>query len=117
MPQEELSGYIGLAHELLAKAGVRIGDRIRLELKRAAGEEVVEGLLMPRYRTESEENYVVVKLKTGYNVGVRVDSSTKITQLGKGQQPQFTASASALPEAWSSQGFDREHRRHNCEQS
>ncbi len=51
---------------------------------------MVEGLLMPRYRTETEENYVVVKLKTGYNVGVRIDSSTKITLLGKGQQPQFT---------------------------
>jgi len=61
-----------------------------LELKRAGGQEVVEGLLMPRYRTETEENYVVVKLKTGYNVGVRIDSSTKITLLGKGQQPQFT---------------------------
>ncbi len=90
MPQEELSGYIGLAHELLAKTGVRIGDRIRLELKHAEGQDTVEGLLMPRYRTETEENYVVVKLKTGYNVGVRIDSSTKITLLGKGQQPQFT---------------------------
>jgi len=90
LPQEELSGYIGQAHELLTKAGVRIGDRIRLELKRARGQEVVEGLLMPRYRTETEENYVVVKLKTGYNVGVRIDSSTKLTLLGAGQQPQFT---------------------------
>jgi glutamyl-tRNA(Gln) amidotransferase subunit D len=61
-----------------------------LELKRAGEQEVVEGLLMPRYRTETEENYVVVKLKTGYNVGVRIDSSTKIALLGKGQQPQFT---------------------------
>lgn len=90
MPQEELSGYIGLAHELLTKAGARIGDRIRLELKRTEGQEVVEGLLMPRYRTETEENYVVLKLKTGYNVGVRIDPSAKITMLGKGQQPQFT---------------------------
>ncbi len=51
---------------------------------------MVEGLLMPRYRIETEENYVVVKLKTGYNVGVRIDSSTKLTLLGAGQQPQFT---------------------------
>ncbi len=90
MPQEELNGYIGLANELLSKAGVQIGDRIQLELKRPGGQETVEGLLMPRYRTESEENYLVVKLKTGYNVGVRIDSSTKISILGKGQQPQFT---------------------------
>ena len=76
---------------------------------------MVEGLLMPRYRTETEENFVVVKLKTGYNVGVRIDSSSKIALLGKGQQPQSTVSASTFPEAWSSQGFDREHWGHNCE--
>jgi len=90
LSREELSGYIGLSHELLAKAGVQIGDRIRLELKRAAGQEIVEGLLMPRYLTGGEENYVVVKLRTGYNVGVRIDPSTRVTVLGKGQEPQFT---------------------------
>jgi glutamyl-tRNA(Gln) amidotransferase subunit D len=45
---------------------------------------------MPRYETGHEENYVVVKLKTGYNVGVRVDSSTRVSALGAGQPPQFT---------------------------
>jgi glutamyl-tRNA(Gln) amidotransferase subunit D len=45
---------------------------------------------MPRYETGHEENYIVLKLKTGYNVGVRVDSSTKVSVLGGGQQPQFT---------------------------
>jgi len=67
----------------------KIGDRIRLEVERSGGQETVEGLLMPRYRTRSEENYVVLKLRSGYNVGVRVDSSTKISMLGKGQVPQF----------------------------
>ena len=90
MPQEDLSGYTEQAYELLAKAEARIGDRIRLELKRVGGQDVVEGLLMPRYRSETEENYVVVKLKTGYNVGVKIDSSSKVVLLGKGQEPQFT---------------------------
>jgi len=67
-----------------------VGDRIRLDLKRGSTQEQVEGLLMPRYQTGHEENYIVVKLKTGYNVGVRVDSTTKISALGAGQQPQFT---------------------------
>ena len=75
---------------MLSRAGANIGDRIRLELRRHERQEVVEGLLMPRYHTRNEGDYVVVKLKTGYNVGVRVDSSTKISILGKGQPPHFT---------------------------
>ena len=74
---------------MLASVNAKIGDRIRLEVKRSGGQETVEGLLMPRYRTRTEENYIVLKLPSGYNVGVRVDSSTKISMLGKGQVPQF----------------------------
>jgi len=66
-----------------------VGDRIRLELQRPEGQEIVEGLLMPRYWTRKEENYLVLKLPSGYNVGVRVDSATKVSMLGKGQAPQF----------------------------
>lgn len=44
---------------------------------------------MPRFETEVGD-HVVVKLKTGYNVGVRVDSSAKIEVLGKGEEPRFT---------------------------
>jgi len=69
--------------------GAKVGDRIRLELRRETGQEVVEGLLIPRSWTRSD-NYVVVKLKTGYNVGVRIDSGTKITVIGKGEEPHFT---------------------------
>jgi glutamyl-tRNA(Gln) amidotransferase subunit D len=90
MSQEDLSGYIGLSYELLSRVGAKVGDQIRLELSRREGQEAVEGLLMPRYRTGNEEDYIVLKLKTGYNVGVRVDSSTKISILGKGQAPHFT---------------------------
>jgi glutamyl-tRNA(Gln) amidotransferase subunit D len=66
-----------------------VGDRVRLELRRPEGQETVEGLLMPRYRTRNEENYIVLKLPSGYNVGVRIDAATKISILGKGQAPQF----------------------------
>jgi len=90
LSQEDLSGYTGLSNQMLIKVGAKIGDRIRLELKRPDGQETVEGLLMPRYHTGSEDAYIVVKLKTGYNVGVRIDSETKINILGRGQSPQFT---------------------------
>jgi len=89
LSQEELSGYSGLSGDLLAKAHAKVGDRIRLELKRGAAQEQVEGLLMPRYETGHEESYIVIKLKTGYNVGVRVDSETSVVTLGAGQEPKF----------------------------
>jgi glutamyl-tRNA(Gln) amidotransferase subunit D len=89
LSREESSGYAGLSYELLNAVNAKVGDHIRLELKRPEGQETVEGLLMPRYRTRNEEDYIVVKLPSGYNVGVRIDSETKITVLGKGQAPQF----------------------------
>jgi len=93
LSQEELSGYSGLSRDILAKAGAQIGDKLKIELKRVGGKEVVEGLLIPRYHSGREENYVVIKLKTGYNVGVRVDASTKVSVLGKGETPHFTRPA------------------------
>jgi len=89
LSEEELSGYSGLSREMLVRARARIGERVRLRLKRGSAEEAVEGLLMPRFETEVGD-YIVVKLKTGYNVGVKIDSSTKIEVLGKGEEPHFT---------------------------
>ena len=93
LSQEDLPGYSGISRDILAKAGAQIGDKVRVELKRIGGQEVVEGLLIPRYHSGREENYIVVKLKTGYNVGVRVDVATKVSVLGKGETPHFTRPA------------------------
>ncbi len=73
MESEELQGYRGLAYELLRKAGARIGDRIRI----VRDGDVFEGILMPRYAA-FEKPIIVVKLDNGYNIGVRVNSSTVI---------------------------------------
>jgi glutamyl-tRNA(Gln) amidotransferase subunit D len=101
LSKEDLSGYSGLSRDLLNRAGAQIGDRIHVEAKKGLATEEVEGLLMPRFQT-GREDYVVVKLRTGYNVGVRVDPSSKITVLGKGAEPHFTrppmpARTSGLP--------------------
>ncbi len=90
MSQKELDGYSGLSRDVLTKAGAQVSDRVRLEMKRGADLEIVEGLLMPRYHTGRDDSYVVLKLKTGYNVGVRVDASTKVSVLGRGEEPHFT---------------------------
>jgi glutamyl-tRNA(Gln) amidotransferase subunit D len=89
MSERELTGYAGISRRLLEGSGVKIGDQIRVELRKEAGQEIVEGLLMPRF-TARGDDYVVVKLKTGYNVGVRVDSATKVSVLAGGAEPGFT---------------------------
>ena len=92
MSVEELSGYSGISRELLVKAGARIGDRIRLDVKRANSREIVEGILMPRIHS-GRDDYLVLKLQTGYNIGIRVDSTAVVSVLGKGVEPHFTRPA------------------------
>jgi glutamyl-tRNA(Gln) amidotransferase subunit D len=84
-----LYGYRGISRERLTSAGARIGDKIRVLADKDGKEEVIDGLLMPRFQTE-HENYLVVKLRTGYNIGIRIDETTQITITGKGSEPHFT---------------------------
>ncbi|MHA2033964.1 MAG: Glu-tRNA(Gln) amidotransferase GatDE subunit D [Candidatus Thorarchaeota archaeon] len=73
----EQSGYIGAVLERLSAAGVRVGDRIRVV--RGSGE--FTGILMPRAQIGADPDHVVVKLDSGYNIGIRVDSNTTVKRL------------------------------------
>ena len=75
----EYHGYTGAVAEVLQRAGVKPGDVVRI--RRGDGAEF-EGVLMPRYSL-SPGPYIVVKLRNGYNVGVRVDGSTVIEKVGE----------------------------------
>jgi len=70
------SGYSGLVLEKLSTAAVRIGDTITI---RHNGEEYT-GILMPRAQIGSDPNHIVVKLDTGYNIGVRLEATSEITR-------------------------------------
>ncbi len=91
MSQEANSGYKGEALSVLKKAGCEVGDVIRVTSNRKA----YEGILIPRSET-GDDKHVVVKLKSGYNVGVRITPDVKIEKIGKGSKPSFAASP--LPE-------------------
>jgi glutamyl-tRNA(Gln) amidotransferase subunit D len=91
MSQVANSGYKGEALSALTKAGCQIGDVIRV----VSNEKTYEGILIPRSETGDNEN-VVVKLKSGYNVGVRITPDVKIEKIGKGSKPSFASPA--LPE-------------------
>jgi len=81
---DDYFGYRGLVARLLRDAGVKVGDE--LELNR--GDVVFRGYLMARYEY-GEPEIVVIKLKNGYNLGVRVDEKTRIIKLFESSPPTF----------------------------
>ncbi|MDQ5875625.1 MAG: Glu-tRNA(Gln) amidotransferase GatDE subunit D, partial [Thermoproteota archaeon] len=62
--------------KLLSKHSISVGDSIKITTK--DGE--ITGLLMPRYESASEE-YIVIKLKSGYNTGIHVGKIKSITKM------------------------------------
>jgi glutamyl-tRNA(Gln) amidotransferase subunit D len=69
-------GYRETGLKLLSKHSILVGDNIKIATEN--GEMV--GILMPRYESASEE-YIVIKLNSGYNTGIHVDKIKSITKL------------------------------------
>lgn len=83
---EEFPGYKGEALQLLKRAKAEIGDIIRV-IKNG---ETYEGILIPRSEY-GDEKHVVIKLKSGYNIGIRITPTTQIEKVGVGVKPTFAA--------------------------
>jgi glutamyl-tRNA(Gln) amidotransferase subunit D len=81
---EESLGYKGEALQLLRLAKAEVGDIIRVIRKG----ETYEGILIPRSEY-GDDKHIVIKLRTGYNVGVRITQTTKIEKIGAGTKPTF----------------------------
>ncbi|MEJ2242321.1 MAG: Glu-tRNA(Gln) amidotransferase subunit GatD [Candidatus Bathyarchaeota archaeon] len=81
---QDFPGYKGLAFNLIKNEGAEIGDIIRIK----KGKESWEGILIPRSES-GDEFHIVLKMKSGYNVGVSVDSKTKVEKVGEGEKPTF----------------------------
>jgi glutamyl-tRNA(Gln) amidotransferase subunit D len=73
-----LKGYRGRARARLAELGMRVWSDVRLV--NTAGS-VFEGVVLPR-SGNFDDLHVVLKLKTGYNVGVHVDRIASMEELG-----------------------------------
>ena len=86
MSQLENSNYKGEAIEALKKADCDIGDIIRVTSK----DKTYEGILIPRSEL-GEGTVVIVKMKSGYNIGIRVTAEVKIEKVGKGTKPAFAS--------------------------
>ena len=86
MSQLENSNYKGAAIEALRKADCEVGDIIRVTSKG----KIYEGILIPR--SELGDNTVVIaKMKSGYNIGIRVTEEVEIEKVGKGTKPAFAS--------------------------
>lgn len=82
--EEELKGYKGKALDVLKRINAKVGDLIRVRKNGI----IFEGILIPRSEYGDDE-HVVLKIKSGYNVGIRVTHTTRIERIGVGAKPAF----------------------------
>lgn len=76
MTIKDSGGYRGSGLEMLNRYDVNVGDSIKI----ATEDGEMSGVLMPRYESASED-YIVIKLKSGYNTGIQVSKIKSITKL------------------------------------
>ena len=73
----ELKGYKGKIRDFLTENKVEVGDLIKIK-----SELTYSGILMPRYES-GDESHVVLKLKSGYNIGIEFEKIEKIEKIGQ----------------------------------
>ena len=78
LENDPLKGYRGLARERLASWNMRVWGDVRIVNDKGS---VFEGVILPRSETY-DDLHLVVKLKTGYNVGLHVDRIVEIEEIG-----------------------------------
>ena len=82
---EVFPGYKGQALKFLKRVEAQIGDVIRV----TKDGECWEGILIPRSES-GDEHHIILKMKSGYNIGVRIDSTAQVEKVGEGTKPTFT---------------------------
>jgi glutamyl-tRNA(Gln) amidotransferase subunit D len=84
MSELENSGYKSEALRLLKAADCNVGDIIKVTSKG----KTYEGILIPRF---GEGAAIIVKMKSGYNIGIQAADDVKIEKVGKGTKPTFAS--------------------------
>lgn len=84
MSELEGSGYKGQALKLLESAGCSVGDIIKITRRG----KTYEGILIPRF---GEGAAIIVKMKSGYNIGIDASADVQVEKIGKGTAPKFEA--------------------------
>jgi glutamyl-tRNA(Gln) amidotransferase subunit D len=89
---EDLPGYKGSSLRFLRKVGASVGDV--LEVTTAWGK--LSGTVVPRY-LYGDGDHIVLKLKSGYNVGLGMQGVKDARVVSSGERPQFSASPPPKP--------------------
>jgi len=84
MDDERLHGYRGTLKEALEAAGAGVGDLVSVK----ASGRTYQGILMPRLES-ADDWHLVIKLKSGYNIGIGFDDSAQVERLGEAEKPEF----------------------------
>ncbi len=74
--KDNLTGYKEKSAELLRKQHVGVGDTIAIK----TSDNEFTGILMPRYES-ADKNHIVIKLRSGYNVGIGTEKVRSIAKL------------------------------------
>lgn len=80
--EQNLEGYRGRALELLQKYEVKPGRRVEITTNDGL---VTKGLVVPRYEY-ADDNHIVLKLKSGYNIGLKTETIASIKPLSPSQE-------------------------------
>jgi glutamyl-tRNA(Gln) amidotransferase subunit D len=76
--KDDYKGYKGLARKKLEEWGVRVWSEVRVVNDNGT---LFEGVILPRSETFDDLHFVI-KMITGYNVGIAVKRVTKIEEVG-----------------------------------
>src|SRR3989304_5054686 len=71
----EYRGYTGMSLTFLKESNVKVGDSVKV-----TEDLTYTGILMPRYE-HTDDKHIVLKLKSGYNIGIEVNKIKKIELL------------------------------------
>ena len=78
--KKNISGYDQSIINLLNEKDISVGDTVNLIMHGDNNDNnELTGILMPRYES-SNKNHLVIKLKSGYNIGIDVSNITSITK-------------------------------------
>ena len=75
----EQKGYKGKIRDFLISNKVDVGDLVKI-----TSELTYSGILMPRYES-GDESHIVLKLKSGYNIGIKFEKIEKLEKIGERQ--------------------------------
>jgi glutamyl-tRNA(Gln) amidotransferase subunit D len=77
MSEDFFQGYKGDALETLKKYNVRVWGQVQINTTRGA----FQGTILPRSEND-DAKHIVLKIPTGYNVGINIDNVIEMTETG-----------------------------------